>query len=240
MTDGKAQKNSAASGGEPSQLAARIQSTLVSNCVTQAQWENHIAECLHYRFQAAMIPAAWVKKTAEKLHGTGIKVASFIDLPLGTMTSSGKAYEAGRLVAEGAEEIDLMPNIGFLISGMEKEYFADIRGVVEAAGERPVKVMLELPLLNAQQKGTRRDTQCRGGSGVFEECEQRSSRSGKSGGDSFPAGAGAGKRSRESLGGNQDSSTCQGTAGSGSRSGGNECGGADSERAVWWQRTGTR
>ena len=152
MTDGKAQKNSAASGGEPSQLAARIQSTLVSNCVTQAQWENHIAECLHYRFQAAMIPAAWVKKTAEKLHGTGIKVASFIDLPLGTMTSSGKAYEAGRLVAEGAEEIDLMPNIGFLISGMEKEYFADIRGVVEAAGGRPVKVMLELPLLNAQQK----------------------------------------------------------------------------------------
>ncbi len=152
MTVAKSQGNSAASGGEASLLAARMQSTLVSNCVTQAQWENHIAECLHYRFQAAMIPAAWVKKTADKLRGTGIKVASFIDLPLGTMTSAGKAFEAGKLVQDGAEEIDLMPNVGFLVSGMEKEYFSDIRGVVEAAGGRPVKVMLELPLLNSQQR----------------------------------------------------------------------------------------
>ena len=52
----------------------------------------------------------------------------------------------------GAEEIDLMPNLGFLLSGMEKEYFEDIRGVVEAAAGVPVKIMLELPLLDARQK----------------------------------------------------------------------------------------
>ena len=68
------------------------------------------------------------------------------------MTSSGKAYEAGRLVQDGAQEIDLMPNVGFLLSGMEREYFENIRGVVEAATGIPVKIMLELPLLSAQQK----------------------------------------------------------------------------------------
>jgi deoxyribose-phosphate aldolase len=68
------------------------------------------------------------------------------------MTSVGKACEARNLVAEGAEEIDLMPNVGFLLSGMEQEYFDDIRGVVGAAGNVPIKIMLELPLLSGEQR----------------------------------------------------------------------------------------
>lgn len=134
------------------QLASRIQSTIISNTLTHARWEQHIAECLKYHFQAAMIPPAWVKKTADALRGTGIKVASFVDFPYGTMTSAGKAYETAKLVELGAEEVDLMPNVGFLLSGMETEYADDIRGVVNAAGNVPVKIMLELPLLDAPQK----------------------------------------------------------------------------------------
>ena len=137
---------------EALRLASRIQSTIISNTLTRARWEEHIAECVKYHFQAAMIPPAWVKKTAEALRGTGIRTASFVDFPYGTMTSAGKAYETGQLVEAGAEEVDLMPNVGFLLSGMEREYADDIRGVVKAAGNVPVKIMLELPLLNAQQK----------------------------------------------------------------------------------------
>src|SRR5437879_13001275 len=99
-----------------------------------------------------MSPPAWVKRTAEVLRGSGVRVASFVDFPYGTMTSAGKAYETGQLVENGAEEVDLMPNVGFLLSGMEREYAEDIAGVVRAAGNVPVKIMLELPLLNAQQK----------------------------------------------------------------------------------------
>jgi len=137
---------------EMAQLASRIQSTIISNTLTRARWEQHIAESLKYRFQAAMIPPAWVKRTAEVLRGTGVHVASFVDFPYGTMTSAGKAYETGQLIEKGAEEVDLMPNVGFLLSGMEREYADDIKSVVKAAGKIPVKVMLELPLLNAQQK----------------------------------------------------------------------------------------
>jgi len=137
---------------DASHLAGRIQHTIISNSLTETRWRQHVAECVEHKFNAAMVPAAWVKKTAEALRGSGIRTASFIDFPYGTMTSAGKAFEAGQLVTEGAEEIDLMPNVGFLLSGMEKEYFDDIRGVVEAAGGIPVKIMLELPLLNATQK----------------------------------------------------------------------------------------
>jgi len=135
-----------------SRLASRIQSTIISNCLTEQRWQKHVAECLQYRFHAAMVPAAWVKKTAEALRGSGIRVASFVDLPFGTMTSAGKAFEAARLVQDGADEIDLMPNVGFLLSNMEKAYSEDIRGVVEAARSVPIKVMLELPLLGPKQR----------------------------------------------------------------------------------------
>jgi deoxyribose-phosphate aldolase len=132
-------------------IAQSIQSTLISNTVTKAKWEEHIAQCLKYRFHAAMIPPSWVKETAAALKDSDVRVASFIDFPLGTMTSAGKAYEAGRLVQDGVDEIDLMPNVGFLLSGMEREYAEDISGVVRAAGQIPVKVMLELPLLTPEQ-----------------------------------------------------------------------------------------
>jgi deoxyribose-phosphate aldolase len=145
-------KNQKLTAADASRLAARIQHTLISNVLTQTLWENHIAECLKYHFNAAMIPPAWVKQTAERLRGEGILVASFVDFPYGTMTGAGKACETRQIVDAGGEEIDLMPNVGFLLSGMEKEYFEDILGVVRAAGKVPVKIMLELPLLNPQQK----------------------------------------------------------------------------------------
>jgi len=135
-----------------SSLARHIQHTLISNVLTETLWRRHIDECLKFRFHAAMVPGAWVKKTKQALDSTGVRVASFIDFPYGTMTSAGKACEVGHLVAEGAEEIDLMPNVGFLLSGMEKEYFDDIREVVSAAENVPVKIMLELPLLSPEQR----------------------------------------------------------------------------------------
>ncbi|MGH9493476.1 MAG: deoxyribose-phosphate aldolase [Candidatus Sulfotelmatobacter sp.] len=152
MSSSKTQADRNPDPAESSSLAGRIQHTLISNVLTESLWESHIADCLTYKFHAAMIPPAWVKRTAERLHGTGIRTASFIDFPYGTMTSAGKADEARHLVDAGAQEIDLMPNVGFLLSGMEKEYAEDIRGVVEAAGTVPVKIMLELPLLNADQR----------------------------------------------------------------------------------------
>lgn len=85
-------------GTEASNLARRIQHTLISNVLTEALWQRHIDECVKYHFHAAMLPPAWVKKTRRALEGTGVRVASFIDFAYGTMTSAGKAGEARNLV----------------------------------------------------------------------------------------------------------------------------------------------
>jgi len=137
---------------EAAYLAGRIQHTLISNALTEGALDAHVSECLKFHFHAAMIPPSWVKRASQSLRNSGVHVASFVDFPYGTMTSAGKKYEAAQLVAEGAEEIDLMPNVGFLLSSMERQYFEDIHGVVEAAGNVPVKIMLELPLLNSHQR----------------------------------------------------------------------------------------
>jgi len=132
-------------------VAGHIQHTLISNAVTRAAWEKHVEACISYHFHAAMVPAMWVRPTVEALRATGVRTASWIDLPFGCATSAGKAYEASELARAGADEIDLMPNVGFLLSGMEKEYLEDIRGVVTAAEGRTVKVITEMTLLTAAQ-----------------------------------------------------------------------------------------
>lgn len=66
---------------DPRLLAGRIQHTLISNCVTRTRWEQHIRECLQYRFNAAMVPPSWVKVTRMALAGSGIRTASWIDFP---------------------------------------------------------------------------------------------------------------------------------------------------------------
>ncbi|HEX3818823.1 MAG TPA: deoxyribose-phosphate aldolase [Candidatus Sulfotelmatobacter sp.] len=152
MSSTETQANRKPDQSEGSQLASRIQHTLISNVLTESLWESHIADCLKYGFHAAMIPPAWVKRTAERLRGTGVRTASFIDFPYGAMTSAGKADEAKHLVDAGVEEIDLMPNVGFLLSGMEDEYADEIHRVVKAADKVLIKIMLELPLLNAEQR----------------------------------------------------------------------------------------
>src|SRR5215469_11831802 len=114
MSENKAKSHAESRPSEASFLAARIQSTIISNTLTAERWQEHITECLAYRFQAAMIPAAWVKKTAAALEGTGILVASFVDFPYGTMTSAGKAYEAARLVEEGAVALSIDAGIAYL------------------------------------------------------------------------------------------------------------------------------
>jgi len=97
---------------EACSLARRIQSTIISNTLTRARWEQHIADCRKYHFQAAMIPPAWVKDTVQALRASGIRTASFVDFPYGTMTSTGKAYETARLVEAGVAYLKNASGVG--------------------------------------------------------------------------------------------------------------------------------
>ncbi|MFI6815623.1 deoxyribose-phosphate aldolase [Nonomuraea sp. NPDC050328] len=132
-------------------LAPYIQHTAIEVGLTRDDIVRHCEEAAEYGFNAAMIPASWVPLAAEVLRGTGVAVASALDFPIvGVMTSAGKAAEARAIAEAGADQLDMGVQVGWLRSGMEREFRDDIAGVV-AAGI-PVKVMLELPLLTPEQR----------------------------------------------------------------------------------------
>lgn len=136
----------------PRELAPYIQHTRISVGLTRDQMVAHAHEAIEYGFNAAMVPGSWVEVVAKELAGTGIEVASALDFPtVGVTTSAGKAFEAEQLVKAGATQIDIGVQIGYLKSGMYDQFREDIAGVVRASGV-PIKVMLELPLLTAEEK----------------------------------------------------------------------------------------
>lgn len=136
----------------PADLAPYIQHTRISAGLTRDEIVTHAEEAAHHGFGAAMVPGSWVSTVADVLAGTGVPVASALDFPtVGVMTSAGKAAEAAELVRRGAEQIDIGVQIGWLKSGDYDAFREDIAGVVRAAGV-PIKVMLELPLLDEAQR----------------------------------------------------------------------------------------
>ena len=136
----------------PGSLAPYIQHTLIEAGTTRQQILQHARECVTFGFNAAMVPGSWVREVAAELAGTGIEIASALDFPVvGVTTSAGKAAEAEHLVLAGATQIDIGVQIGWLRSGMYREFRDDIEGVVRAAGV-PIKVMLELPMLTIAER----------------------------------------------------------------------------------------
>ncbi len=136
----------------PETVAARIQHTLIATGTTREQLVEHCRACLEYGFDAAMVAGNWLPEARAVLAGSRVKLASAIDFPLNQMTTAGKAAEARALVEAGAHEIDMLVNIGWLRSGMERQFRDDIAAVVQAARPAAVKVMLELPMLTPDQQ----------------------------------------------------------------------------------------
>ncbi len=134
------------------QLAGRIQHTLIGQAITETQVRAHVRECLSNGFDAAVVPPSWVQVARNEMRGTSGRVGSFIDYPHGNGTTAGRMAEARALVDAGVDELDATVNIGYLLSNRYDEFAADLKAVVEAASPVGVKVMLELPLLDARQR----------------------------------------------------------------------------------------
>jgi deoxyribose-phosphate aldolase len=106
-----------------------------------------------YHVASACVKPCDVVLARELLAGSEVKVSTVIAFPHGSSTTAVKAFEAERALADGAEELDMVLNIGRLRSGAADEVRADIRAVVEvAAGRALVKVILENAYLDEAQK----------------------------------------------------------------------------------------
>lgn len=113
----------------------------------QADIEKLIAEAKMHHFFSVCIQPTWVKLAAEALQDSDVKVCTVIGFPLGANTSAVKAYETKDAIANGADEIDMVINIGQLKAGQTDAVYQDIQAVVDAAGDKLVKVIIETCLL---------------------------------------------------------------------------------------------
>lgn len=129
-----------------------IDHTLLKPESIQTQIDKLIAEAVEHQFASVCVNPTWVSYAAKALKGTEVNVCTVIGFPLGANTSSVKAFETKDAVANGAEEIDMVINIGQLKSGQYDAVEADIRAVVEASGDKLVKVIIETCLLTDDEK----------------------------------------------------------------------------------------
>ncbi|WP_046721566.1 deoxyribose-phosphate aldolase [Heyndrickxia coagulans] len=133
-------------------LAAYIDHTLLKPEATEKDILKLTAEAAQYHFASVCIHPYWVKLAARELAGTGVKVCTVIGFPLGATTAETKAFETKKAIEDGADEIDMVINIGALKSGDIEAVEADIRAVVEAAQGKLVKVIIETCLLTNEEK----------------------------------------------------------------------------------------
>jgi deoxyribose-phosphate aldolase len=135
-------------------IATTIDHTLLKPGSTPVQIDRLCAEALEYHFAAVCVNPQYVSRVADALAGSGIGVSCAVGFPLGATTPEAKAVEAEQAVQAGANEIDMVIDLGHLKSGDYRDVALDISNVVRRSHERRalVKVILETGLLTQPEK----------------------------------------------------------------------------------------
>ena len=135
-------------------LAAYIDHTLLKPDAQADQIRQLCAQAREYGFATVCVNPTWVSLCAELLAGSNSKVCTVAGFPLGATLATVKASETAAVIALGAQEVDMVLNVGRLKSGDLTAVYADIAGVVEVAHPHKVlvKVIIETFLLSEDEK----------------------------------------------------------------------------------------
>lgn len=128
-------------------VAAAIEHTLLKPEATPEQITALCDEAVAHRFAGVCVMPIHVPLAKERLHAEPVQVVTVIGFPLGAHSSMVKSYEARDAVRAGADELDMVLQVGALKAGDRDLVRRDIEEVVKAADGRPVKVILETALL---------------------------------------------------------------------------------------------
>lgn len=128
-----------------------IDHTLLKPEATQDQIEKLCQEAKQYDFASVCVNPYWVPFCKEELKDSDVKVCTVIGFPLGATSSASKAFETAHAIEQGADEVDMVMNIGELLARHDQAVQKDIEAVVQAAQGKIVKVILETCLLNDAQ-----------------------------------------------------------------------------------------
>ena len=128
-----------------------IDHTLLKPEASQSQIDQLIQEAKDYLFASVCIMPTWVSYAHEKLKDSPVKVCTVIGFPLGAHTTKTKVFETKDAIENGADEIDMVINIGALKDHNDEAVYEDIKAVVEAAASKVVKVIIETCLLTDEE-----------------------------------------------------------------------------------------
>lgn len=133
------------------ELLTHVDHTLLK---PDARWEDIqkiVEEDIRYGCASVCIPASYVKRAAEYAQGR-VKVCTVIGFPNGYSTTAAKCFEARNAVDSGADEIDMVVNLGWVKDGLYDQVLEEIRSVKFSCGEHVLKVIIETCLLTQEEK----------------------------------------------------------------------------------------
>lgn len=135
-------------------LAGLMDHTLLRPQATRAEIERLADEAREWCFATVCVNPVWVPVAAERLRGSGVKIATVAGFPLGATLTSAKRAEAEAAILAGAHEVDMVMNIGAMKSGDLSRVESDIAGVQEVcrAGGASLKVIIENAYLTDDEK----------------------------------------------------------------------------------------
>lgn len=133
------------------ELNRMIDHTLLKPEATRQQVKNLCEEALEYNFKSVCINPFWVSYAKDILKDSEVSVCTVIGFPLGANTTSVKAFEAKEAISKGADEVDMVINIGLLKSREYDLVKEDIEAVVKEAKDKIVKVIIETCLLSEEE-----------------------------------------------------------------------------------------
>lgn len=128
-----------------------VDHTLLAQTATWAQIREILDDAMKYHTASACISAAYVKQAAEYVQGR-LPICTVIGFPNGYSTTETKVFEAKNAIENGASEIDMVINIGFLKDGRYEEVEKEIRKIHEACDGKILKVIIETCLLTEDEK----------------------------------------------------------------------------------------
>ncbi len=133
-------------------IAKYIDHTLLKADVDEKSIRKLCDEAKEYHFASVCVNPYWVSLCCELLKDTDVKIATVIGFPLGATPKEVKSFEAQQASQNGADEFDMVINIGALKSDDFKYVYEDIKAVVDAVSPKVVKVIIETALLTDEEK----------------------------------------------------------------------------------------
>ena len=139
---------------ELTKILSMVDHTLLKPESTWAQIQQICDDAMKYQTATVCIPAAYVGRCRAYMdaHENGVGVCTVIGFPTGYSTTAAKVFEAADAVKNGADEVDMVINIGMLKDGQDDEVLSEINAIKAACAGKPLKVIIETCLLTEDEK----------------------------------------------------------------------------------------